>query len=358
MNPLEKPDPRGFDETQWRRALEQLQQPYYRAKQIREWLVAKRVCDPQQMTNLPKQLRNTLATQWWWAPAEIVTRREDPLDGTVKWLLRLADGETVETVLMRYKSGNTVCVSSQVGCHIGCRFCASSLHGLVRNCSAAEMIEQVLTADRELARQGERVDRVVVMGSGEPFENYTETMRFVDLLIDPDGMGIGQRHVTVSTSGMVPRIYDFAERHLQVRLAISLHAPSDAIRTQLVPLNRKWPIDKVLEAAQAYVEETHRRVSFEYAMIHGVNDAPEHAEELAERIKDLRCLVNLIPLNEVPERGMVGSTPQAIHAFQEKLQERGIVCTVRRSLGRTIDAACGQLRAGFVSLPTPVHTAL
>lgn len=328
--------------------MEEMGEPAYRARQLFDWMYKKRVTTFEAMTNLPKRLRGLLAEQVRLATMEEVTRQVSKKDGTTKFLFRLHDGSTVETVLMRHHYGNSVCVSTQVGCHMGCAFCASTLGGLVRNLTAGEMVEQVLACQRLLDAEEGRVSSVVLMGSGEPLENYEASLRFIDIITADEGLRIGQRHITLSTSGLVPAIKRLAKEHRQITLAVSLHAPNDEVRSALMPINRAYPIAKLMEACREYWEETGRRLTFEYALIGGVNDRLDHARELAELLRDLPCHVNLIPVNHVPERRFERTPKSQIRAFQQELIRRGISCTVRREMGSDIAAACGQLRAGHM----------
>jgi 23S rRNA (adenine2503-C2)-methyltransferase len=321
-------------------------EPGYRARQLFAWMHGHGARSFAEMSSLPRSLRERLAAVGELGVLEPVTRQQDPGDGTVKLLLRLHDGNTVETVRMRYSYGHSACVSSQVGCHVGCRFCASAIGGLVRNLTASEMIEQVILCNRDLAafEPGARIARVVVMGMGEPMENLPEVLRFLRLAHEPDGCGIGWRHMTVSTSGLVPGIDALAAEDLPITLAVSLHAPNDEVRSRLVPLNRRYPLAELLPACRRYVEATGRRLTFEYVLIGGVNDLPEHARELARLVRGLLCHVNLIPLNPVAGRGLRPSPPAAMADFRRILRQAGIPATLRRQLGTSIDAACGQLR--------------
>lgn len=319
-------------------------EPAYRGRQIFAWLHGRQVTDFAQMTDLPKALRQRLAAAGGPAVPALRRLQVDPVDGTRKYLLELADGQLIETVLMRHRYGLSLCVSTQVGCRMGCRFCASTIGGLVRNLAAGEMAGQLLVANRDLAPRGERVSHVVLMGIGEPLENYEAAVRFIRLAHEPRGAGIGYRHITVSTSGLVPGIRRLAREGLPVTLAVSLHAPNDDIRSYLMPVNRRWPIAEVLDACREYVELTGRRVTFEYVLLEDVNDRPEHARELAERVGGLLCHVNLIPWNPVSERPFRAPGPERVRAFYEELASRGVPVTVRRELGQRIDAACGQLR--------------
>ncbi|MFD2829792.1 23S rRNA (adenine(2503)-C(2))-methyltransferase RlmN [Corticicoccus populi] len=316
----------------------------YRGRQIFEWLYIHRVDSFDEMMNLSKNLREKLARNYSIEPLETVVKQES-VDGTMKFLFRLRDGYTIETVLMRHDYGNSVCVTTQVGCRIGCSFCASTLGGLKRNLEAGEIVSQIVQIQKALDETDERVSSIVIMGIGEPFENYNHMMKFIRIVNHDDGLNIGARHITVSTSGIVPRIYDFAEEDIQINFAVSLHAPFNEIRSQLMPVNRAYDIDKLMDSLKYYQQVTNRRISFEYGLFGGVNDQTEHATALAELIKDLKCHVNLIPVNHVPERNYVRTKKDDIFEFLETLNENGINATIRREQGTDIDAACGQLRA-------------
>jgi len=322
-------------------------EPAFRADQLFDWLYVKRVRSFAEMTNMPKALRAKLEETYAFAALEEITRLTSK-DGTEKYLFGLHDNHAIETVVMRHHYGISICVTTQVGCRIGCTFCASTLGGLKRNLTAGEIVAQVVTAQRMLDASGERISSIVVMGSGEPFENYDATMAFLRIVTHPKGLNIGQRHITVSTSGIVPNIYRFADENTQINLAISIHAPNDELRSKLMPVNRRYPFDEVMKAVRYYIEKTGRRVTFEYALIGGVNDRPEHAEELADVLKGLLCHVNLIPVNHVPERKYVRTPRKDIFTFQRILQSRGINTTIRREQGHDIAAACGQLRAKYM----------
>lgn len=331
-----------FDEMkQW--LLEHGQQSF-RAKQIFEWLYDKRVNQFDEMTNLSKGLRQLLADHFIMTTLETVVKQESR-DGTIKFLFQLQDGYTIETVLMRHDYGNSVCVTTQVGCRIGCTFCASTLGGLKRNLEAGEIVSQVLTVQKALDETDERVSSIVIMGIGEPFENYDEMMDFLKIVNHDEGLNIGARHITVSTSGIIPRIYDFADESLQINFAVSLHAANNDIRSKLMPINRAYDVNKLMEAIHYYQEKTNRRITFEYGLFGGVNDQIEHARELAALIKPLNCHVNLIPVNHVPERNYVKTAKDDIFKFEKELKRLGINATIRREQGSDIDAACGQLRA-------------
>ncbi|SDI67484.1 23S rRNA (adenine(2503)-C(2))-methyltransferase RlmN [Natribacillus halophilus] len=319
-------------------------EPSFRARQLFEWLYQKRVESFDEMTNVPKSLREKLQE------AFTLTRlkekmRQTSSDGTVKFLFGLEDGYSIETVLMRHDYGNSLCVTTQVGCRLGCTFCASGLGGLQRNLEAGEIVAQVLDVQRALDETTERVDSIVVMGIGEPFDNYDALMAFLRTINHNEGLNIGARHITVSTSGMVPKIYRFADEGMQINFAVSLHAPNSEIRGRLMPINRAFPVHKLMEAIDYYQQTTNRRVTYEYGLFGGVNDQVEHAEELADLIGHTKGHVNLIPVNDVPEQDYVRSTREDIFAFERTLKARGINVTIRREQGHDIDAACGQLRA-------------
>lgn len=322
-------------------------QPKFRGKQIFQWLYVDRVTDFDAMTNLPQKLREQLKETATINTMREVTRQVST-DGTIKWLWELYDGSTIETVLMRHDYGNSVCVSSQVGCRMGCTFCASTLGGLVRNLTGGEVVEQLLNVQRFLdsgAEEQERVSSVVLMGSGEPMENYDEVMKFVDIINDQNGLKIGARHITISTSGLVPAIRRLADEKRQITMAISLHATRDEIRSALMPINRRWGIDELLESCRYYIRQTGRRISFEYALVGGQNDDLAHARELAGLLTNIDCHVNLIPVNYVPERNYTRTPKDQIRAFVNELNRLGVNATVRREKGHDIAAACGQLRA-------------
>ncbi|GGD65019.1 23S rRNA (adenine(2503)-C(2))-methyltransferase RlmN [Paenibacillus nasutitermitis] len=319
-------------------------EPTFRGTQLFEWLYVKRVMSFEEMTNLSKELRQKLDDQFQFVTLSEITRFESK-DGTVKFLFGLHDNHGIETVIMRHSYGNSICVTTQVGCRIGCTFCASTLGGLKRNLTAGEITAQVVKAQQMLDASNERVSSIVIMGSGEPFENYDATMAFLRVMIHEKGLHIGQRHITVSTSGIVPSMYKFAEENTQINLAISIHAPNDKLRSKLMPVNRRFPFEDVIEACRNYIAKTGRRITFEYALIGGVNDQNEHAQELAEVLKGMLCHVNLIPVNHVPERNYVRTPREQIFEFHRILERNNINVTIRREQGHDIAAACGQLRA-------------
>ena len=320
--------------------LKELGQPAFRGKQVYTWL-HKGVRSYEEMTNLPKGLRDALAEKHPLYTPQVVRRQESQKDGTIKYLWRLEDGNCVETVLMRYHYGNTVCISTEVGCAMGCAFCASTIGGLVRRLEPHEMLDEVLFTQID---SGLPISHVVLMGIGEPLDNFDHVMRFLELVNSPEGMNISMRHISLSTCGLVPKIDALAQKKLQISLAISLHGPNDQIRSRIMPVNKAYPIDVLLDACRRYYAATSRRIHFEYAMIDGVNDAPEHARELLRRLKGLPAHVNMIPLNHVEESPLKPSSKKAVAQFQKILEEGGVTATVRRTLGGDIDASCGQLR--------------
>jgi 23S rRNA (adenine2503-C2)-methyltransferase len=316
----------------------------FRATQVYEWLYQKRVTTFSDMTNLPKELREKLDEHFVMTTLKTLVQQTSK-DGTMKFLFELHDGYSIETVLMKHDYGNSICVTTQVGCRIGCTFCASTLGGLKRHLEAGEIVAQVVKVQKALDEQGERVSSIVVMGIGEPFDNYDELIKFLKIVNHKKGLHIGARHITVSTSGIIPKIYQFADEEMQINFAISLHAPTTELRTKLMPINKAYPLPKLMEAVRYYIEKTGRRVTFEYGLFGGVNDQIEHAEQLAALIKGLKCHVNLIPVNYVPERDYVRTPREQIFAFERTLKKHGINVTIRREQGHDIDAACGQLRA-------------
>lgn len=316
----------------------------FRATQIFEWLYEKRVKSFDEMSNLSKGLRDKLSNSFALTTLSTIIKQESK-DGTIKFLFQLQDGYSIETVLMRHEYGNSVCVTTQVGCRIGCTFCASTLGGLKRHLLAGEIVEQVVKVQQTLDEVDERVSHVVIMGIGEPFDNYDAMMNFLKVINHEKGLNIGARHITVSTSGIVPKIYQFADEQLQINFALSLHAPNQELRQKLMPIARAYKLDKLMEAIRYYTEKTGRRVSFEYGLFGGENDSVEHAEELSKLIKGIKCHVNLIPVNYVPERNYVRTPRNQIFAFEKTLKNNGINVTIRREHGSDIDAACGQLRA-------------
>ena len=323
--------------------LKELGLPAFRGKQVYSWL-HKGVRSYEEMSNLPKNLRETLSQQYPVYAPRVVRKQESQRDGTIKYLWQLQDGNCVETVLMRYNYGNTVCISTEVGCPMGCAFCASTLGGLVRRLEPYEMLDQVLFTQID---SGLPVSRIVLMGIGEPLDNFDNVMRFLELVNSPEGMNISMRHISLSTCGLVPKIDELAKRKLQISLAISLHGPNDAIRDTIMPVNRAYPMEQLLAACRRYFEATGRRLHFEYAMIDGVNDRECDAKELLRKLKGLPAHFNLIPLNHVEESPLKPSSKANVARFQRILEDGGITATVRRTLGGDIDASCGQLRRKY-----------
>ena len=319
-------------------------QPAYRAKQVFSWL-HRGVSSAAEMTDLPKALRETLDADYI-ITHPVMLRRQVSSDGTRKYLWELGDGNCVETVLMQYAHGSSVCVSTQAGCRMGCVFCASTKNGLARNLTPAEILDQILFAGRDA---GVRISHIVLMGTGEPLDNYDNVLRFLKLVSMPGGLNIGARNISLSTSGLVDGIRRLAQEHLQITLSVSLHAPNDDLRRRIMPVARKYPMDELLSACGDYFDITGRRVSYEYIMIRGFNDTPACARELAAKLAGTGSHVNMIRLNNIEESPLKPSTPEAVRSFQQLLQASGINATVRRRLGSDIDAACGQLRKKQIS---------
>lgn len=312
----------------------------FRAKQVYEWLHKHQVLDYDEMTNLPKTLRDDLKEKMPIICCSYVGKQVAS-DGTVKMLYSLPDGDYVECVVMKYKYGYTICVSSQVGCRMGCAFCASTLGGFKRCLTAGEILSQVYIAQRET---GQRISHIVLMGMGEPLDNFDNVMRFITLVTDEKGINLSMRNISLSTCGLVPKIRELLAKHLQLTLSISLHAPNNEIRNTIMPVNKRYHIEELLDVCREYTKETSRRISFEYSMISGLNDSDECARELAQRLKGMLCHVNLIPINEVEESPFKPSSPERVKRFAQILEKNGITATVRRKLGSDIDASCGQLR--------------
>ena len=321
----------------------ELGQPGFRAKQVFTWL-HKGVRSYDEMTNLPKNLRDLLAEKYPIHAPKVVRKQESQKDGTIKYLWELSDGNCVETVLMRYHYGNTVCISTEVGCAMGCAFCASTIGGLVRRLEPFEMLDEVLFTQID---SGLPISHIVLMGIGEPLDNFDNVLRFLELVNSPDGMNISMRHISLSTCGLVPKIDALAEKKLQISLAISLHGPNNEIRGKIMPVNKAYDIDTLLDACRRYYAATSRRIHFEYAMIDGVNDSEANAKELLRRLKGLPAHVNMIPLNHVEESPLKPSSKTAVAKFQKILEDGGVTATVRRTLGGDIDASCGQLRRKY-----------
>lgn len=321
--------------------------PAYRAGQLYRWLHVQLAEDPEEMTNLPAKLKQFLSENYTMTRLQVADRQISRLDGTQKFLFQLPDGETIESVFMKYKFGNSVCVSSQVGCRMGCRFCASTLDGLRRNLLPGEILEEIYTIHR---LTGEKISHVVVMGTGEPFDNYENLLKFLRMLTDENGQNLSMRNVTVSTCGMVPRIYDLAREKLSITLALSLHATTDERRREIMPIANTYTISECMAACRYYFEETGRRVTFEYSLIKGVNDSLRDAKELAALAGSISAHINLIPVNPVRERDYEQPDLSAVQAFRAKLEKHGINVSIRRVLGRDIDGACGQLRHRHIEI--------
>lgn len=336
-----KKDIRSYTYEELQEEMKAFGEKSFRAKQIYEWLHVKLADSFSEMTNLSLTLRNRLEEEYVIFPVAMVKRQQSSLDGTNKFLFQLYDGNLVESVLMRYKHGNSVCISSQVGCRMGCRFCASTLDGLERNLSPAEMVGQIYEIQKII---GERISNVVVMGTGEPLDNYNNLLKFIRLLTDEHGLNISQRNVTVSTCGIVPKMYDLANEHLQITLALSLHGSTQEKRKKLMPVANKYHLDEVLKACDDYFKETGRRITFEYSLVEGVNDNEEDARELIRILKERNCHLNLIPVNPVKERDFKQPSRKSALNFKNKLEKNGINVTIRREMGADIDGACGQLR--------------
>ena len=337
-------DIKSMNKEELKNLMTELGEKPFRAKQIYSWLHEHLVTSYEEMGNIPGKLKEKLKA-YPIVALEMVDEQISAIDGTRKYLFRLSDGNVIESVLMRYKHGNSVCISSQVGCKMGCRFCASTIGGWTRNLLPSEMLDQIY---RIQSITGERVSNVVVMGTGEPMDNYDNIVRFVHLLSDEGGLNISQRNITVSTCGIVPKIYELAKEKLQITLALSLHAPNDEKRQELMPIAQRYSMDEVLDACRNYFQETGRRITFEYSLVAGVNDSDEDARELSSRIHDINCHVNLIPVNPIKERSYRRSTHLAVENFKIKLEKCGINVTIRREMGSDIDGACGQLRKSYM----------
>ena len=321
--------------------LKEMGLPKFRTTQIYDWLHKKCVASFDEMTNISKDLIKKLNDNFVIFSCTIEKKLVSQYDNTVKYLFSLPDGEYLECVVMDYKYGHTICVSTQVGCKMGCAFCASGIGGFKRQLAPSEILGQIYAAQRDL---GLRISRIVLMGMGEPLDNYDNVMKFLQLVSDERGLNIGMRHISLSTSGIVPRIYDLLNERLQLTLSVSLHAPNNEIRSKIMPVNKSWDIDELLNACKIYADTTSRRISFEYAMMKGVNDTPECARELSKRLKGILCHINLIPANEVPEKGHERSSDSSINLFKSILEKDGHAVTIRRTLGSDINASCGQLR--------------
>ena len=332
-----------FDELS--ESLKSLGLPTFRAKQVWQWLQQKGVSSFDEMTNLSKQLRDSLSEQYVIKFCEVERKSVSVLDGTVKYLFKLYDGQFIESVLMKYKYGYSLCVSTQVGCRMNCAFCATGVGGFMRNLSSSEILSQIHAAQNDMDI---KVSHIVLMGMGEPMDNYENVIRFLKLVNNDDGLNIGMRNISLSTCGVIPGIKKLQDENLQLTLSVSLHAPNDTVRTKLMPVNKKYPVDELLSACREYAQSTSRRISYEYAMFGGVNDSDECAVELANKLKGTLAHINLIPANDVTESGLKSSTPERIKRFSEILEKAGRNVTVRRSLGGDIDASCGQLRSKHI----------
>jgi len=340
----EKLDLKSLTIEEWKEVLATWGEKPFRAGQIFSWLHEKRVASVDEMTNISKALRERMTEEGTITTLKEADRLESALDGTCKFLFELEDGQVIESVLMKYHHGNSVCISSQVGCRMGCKFCASTLGGLVRQLKASEMLEQIYEIERI---SGEPVSNVVVMGTGEPMDNYDNLLKFIRILSAKEGKNISVRNITVSTCGIVEGMRRLAEENLPLTLALSLHAPNDEVRKQLLPVANKYKLEDVLAACDYYYEKTSRRITYEYSMVQGVNDSAECARELAERLKGKNCHVNLIPVNPIKERNFLKSRNEAIQNFKNILEKNRINVTIRREMGSDIDAACGQLRRSY-----------
>ena len=342
---MEKKDIKSMELSELTEFMEQLGEKPFRAKQVYQWMHVKLARSFEEMTNISISLREKLEANSVYTSLKPVQVLESGIDGTRKYLFALNDQNVIESVLMKYKHGNSVCISSQVGCRMGCRFCASTLDGLTRNLTASEMLDQIYMIQKTT---GERVSNVVVMGSGEPFDNYDNLVRFIRLLSDENGLNISQRNITVSTCGIVPGIRQFSKEGLSVTLALSLHAPNDEVRKTLMPIANKYSLSEILPACREYYETTGRRLTFEYSLVQGVNDNLDEARRLTELIRNMHGHVNLIPVNPIKERDYRQSGREAIEAFKAYLEKHGINVTVRREMGRDIGGACGQLRKSYL----------
>jgi len=318
----------------------------FRATQMYEWMHQKLAGSFDEMTNLSKNLRDKCKEEFSYTSLTLVREQESAIDGTKKFLFECEDGNVMESVWMKYKHGNSVCISSQVGCRMGCKFCASTLDGLTRNLTPSEMLDQIYAITR---LTGERVSNVVVMGTGEPMDNFDSFVRFVELLSDENGLHISQRNITMSTCGIVPKMYELADRQFQITLALSLHATTDEKRRKLMPIANRYSIEELMAACKYYFEKTGRRITFEYSMVSGVNDTEEDAKELIALAKSVNCHVNLIPVNPIKERDFVQPDMRFVQAFKNKLEKNRINVTIRREMGRDIDGACGQLRKRHIN---------
>lgn len=341
---LEKTDIKSLDLQELMQFIVDLGEPKFRAKQLYDWMHVKLASNYDEMVNIPKTLKEKLLENTFYAslrPARVQVSKED---GTAKYLFELHDGNYIESVLMHYHHGNSVCISSQAGCRMGCRFCASTLDGLARSLTPSEMLDQIYRIQK---LTGERVANVVVMGSGEPFDNFDNFIKFEKLLTDENGLNISARNLTVSTCGLVPKIYELADMKLQLTLAISLHSPTDEMRKKLMPIANKYSIAEIMDACKYYIEKTGRRVTFEYSLVKGENDSMECANILSKLVEGMNCHINLIPVNPIKERDFKQTDMSDVNKFKNKLEKNRINVTIRREMGRDIDGACGQLRKRY-----------
>lgn len=339
-----KMDLRSFTLSDLSEILLSMGEKAFRAKQLYDWLHKKQVTSFDEMKNIPNKVKDRLREEYDLFETREVEQLVSKIDGTRKFLFRLRDGNVIESVFMKYQHGNSVCISSQAGCRMGCRFCASTLLGLSRNLSAGEMAGQIYAIAKAT---GERISNIVIMGTGEPMDNFTELLSFLRIITSEEGMNVSQRNITVSTCGLVERIYDLAKEHFQITLAISLHAPDDELRKQVMPVANRYSIEEILSACRFYFDETGRRISFEYSLIRGENDTKEHAAMLSKRLKGMNCHVNLIPVNPIKERNYQKSEGDSVENFKKILEKNRINVTIRRKMGADIDAACGQLRKRY-----------
>ena len=342
---MEKKDLKSLNYSEMLEEMSACGEKAFRGKQIYQWLHEKLADSPDEMTNIPAKLKERLKNEYTCTHLQMIDVLTSEIDGTQKYLFRLHDGNVIESVLMKYKHGNSVCVSSQVGCRMGCRFCASTLGGLTRNLLPGEILDQVYQIQKY---SGERVSNLVLMGTGEPMDNYENVLKFIYMLSDEHGLNISQRNITVSTCGIVPRIYDLAEEQLQITLALSLHAATQEKRMELMPIAYKYNLKDVLAACRYYFEKTGRRLTFEYSLVGGVNDTDKDVQQLSELLRGLHGHVNLIPVNPIKERSYVQSNARVVANFKSKLEKCGINATIRREMGRDIGGACGQLRKSYI----------
>lgn len=344
----QKPDIKSYNYTELQEQLKNMGEKPFRAKQIYRWLHIEKVETFDEMTDLSKELRKKLNQRYELNCLKKVQVLISKTDGTRKYLFRIAGGSVIESVLMRYHHGNSVCISTQSGCRMGCRFCASTLNGLERSLTPSDMLEQIYQIEKDI---GEKVNHVVLMGSGEPLDNFDNVMKFIEMVSDAHGENISQRNITLSTCGLVPKMRELADRKPQITLALSLHASDDETRKEILPIAKKYPISEVLDACQYYFEKTGRRITFEYSLIAGVNDSLEEADRLAALVGKINCHVNLIPVNPIEERAYRQTEKRAIQAFKSRLERNRINVTIRREMGRDINGACGQLRNEMMKNP-------